>query len=82
VLRCKQCNIYAHNFIMEKDVKFIHGLFEKMTCMEILHSSIGKEVWNVETKSETRKTRYSVNTKHQLVKDVKKTVDAHLGIDE
>ena len=64
---------------MEKDIKIIHGLFDKMTCMEILHSSIGKEIWNIETKS---KTRYSVNTKHPLVKDVKKTVDAHLGIDE
>jgi hypothetical protein len=79
VLRCKQCNIHAHNFIMEKDVKFIHGLFDKMTCMEIVHSSIGKEIWNVETKS---KNRYSVNTKHPLVRELKMTVDAHLGIDD
>ena len=78
VLRCRQCNVHAHNFIMEKDKKIVHGLFEKMSCMEILHSSIGKEIWNVER---IRKTRYSVNTKHPLVKDIKKTVDAHLGID-
>ena len=63
---------------MEKDKKIVHGLFEKMSCMEILHSSIGKEIWNVER---IRKTRYSVNTKHPLVREIKKTVDAHLGID-
>jgi hypothetical protein len=36
---------------MEKDKKFIHGLFDKMTCMEIFHSSIGKEIKKWESRN-------------------------------
>lgn len=78
VLHCKQCNTSAHNFIMKKDRKFIHGLFENMTCMEILHSSIGTEIWNV---GKVGNKRNSVNSRHPIVREVKACVDAHLNID-
>jgi hypothetical protein len=43
---CKACDVHAHNTMLIKNRKFIQDLFPGMTCMDILHSQTGKEIWN------------------------------------
>ena len=79
VSHCRQCNISAHNFIVDgANKKFIHGLgvFQDLTCMEIIHSKTGKEIWNVGTSDK----KIPVIGGHPLVKEVKRAVDGNLGL--
>lgn len=71
VSRCRQCQFNAHNFIQENDQKLIHGWFPGKTCMQIVHSEAGREIWNLP--SGTRK-RITCNHKHPIIKEIRKTI--------
>jgi hypothetical protein len=74
---CRQCGVYCHNFLPEDDTKIIHGLFPGLTCMEILHSNRGREIWNVRNTAGNRKVW--VNYNHRDVKEIRRAVEAHFG---
>jgi hypothetical protein len=76
VHKCSECGVTAHNFRLARDRRFIHGLFEGMSCMEIVHSETGQEIWNVD---KTGEKRISVNYQHPIVKQVREAVKEHLG---
>ena len=76
VSTCKQCNVNAHNFVVVKDRKFIHSHFDDMTCMEIIHSQTGKELWRMGTAHGRKKLM--VNYKHNIAKEVHKAVQSVL----
>ena len=78
VATCRQCNVGAHTFVVENQ-KFIHGHFLGRTCMEILHSPTGKEIWKI---SSGRKRKVWVNHKHPIVGEIRRAVIQHLlGMD-
>lgn len=78
VALCRTCGIVAHNFIMEKNAKIIHEWFPGRTCMEIFHSEVGKKIWTVRG-SGKKKCSVHVNTTHELVESIRKTLDASLN---
>jgi hypothetical protein len=45
ISKCIECGAHAHNAVLVHHKKFIHDMFPAMTCMEILHSKVGKEIW-------------------------------------
>ena len=57
---CKQCLVHAHNDVPTDDTYFIHAIFPGKSCMDILHSEEGKEIWKV------RARKVSVNYKHNI----------------
>lgn len=71
VSHCSKCDVDAHNFTLSKK-RFIHGLFPDKTCMEILHSKTGREIWNM------KKTRAAVSTTHPYVKEVRRAIEEEL----
>ena len=73
VSHCQECNINAHNFIVQRDMKEIHKFFPGMTCMEIFHSEEGKKLWRRETAG--RKRKMMVNYTHDYVRQVRKKVE-------
>ena len=66
---CKQCLVHAHNDVPTDDTYFIHAIFPGKSCMNILHSEEGKEIWKV------RARKVSVNYKHNIVKEIRRAVD-------
>ena len=76
---CRHCGMHAHNAVMvEGPEKFLRKFFEDgMTCMDILHSRVGKEIWVKQPSG-----RYSVKYKHQVVQDLGKVVKDFLEKDE
>ena len=73
VATCKQCGVFAHTAIPVRNRKFVHDLFPGRTCMEILHSPTGREIWRTRT---TGKKKNSVNYKHQMVAEIRHNVSA------
>jgi len=50
VHRCTICGVLAHAapLLVPSQRRQIHSLFpENMTCMEIVHSNLGQEIWSV-----------------------------------
>jgi hypothetical protein len=90
VSTCTRCSVSAHNSLLSHG-KYIHALFPGMTCMQILHSATGKEIWNV-VRSKVKnsssddfgeeKTKVTVNYRHRVVKDVRKLVEAACNEEE
>ena len=77
---CGCCNqhqggLSAHNFVMSpQEQKQIHTLFPSgMTCMEIVHSDVGKELWKRKAGDSTKK-RMRVSTKHYYMKELKELI--------
>ena len=66
---CRQCKVHAHNHIPDPNSQFIHAYFEGMTCMEILHSPTGKEIWKFGASKAT------VNYSHYIVDYIRRSVD-------
>jgi hypothetical protein len=66
---CEQCKVPAHNMLLGDDNNYIHALFPGKSCMEILHSTTGREVWRI------RRSKVSVNYKHPTVKAIRKAVN-------
>jgi hypothetical protein len=67
VAYCDECCVYAHNTI-PKNSRNIHTLFPGKSCMEILHSRMGKEIWNIQ---QTKRKRNSVKYNHPLIKELR-----------
>jgi len=69
------CDRIAHNGFLQSPRR-IHTLepFKGMTCFEILHSPIGREVWNYKGKdrASVNAKPYSVNYSHPLVQDIRR----------
>jgi Transposase IS4 len=67
---CKHCGLYAHNSILINNTKHIHDFFPNMTCMEILHSKKGMEIWNI-----NRGGKVTVNYKNKTLRDLGLVLD-------
>jgi len=75
----KQGGLSAHNFVFcEHDKKSIHSLFPAdMSCMEILHSDVGKELWKRKTGNLSEgKQRMRVSTGHDYMTELKRILMA------
>lgn len=88
VARCQKCKVNAHYTLLPPhQLKVIHGLFppslgnQKMSCMQILHSGTGREIWTI--KHDPRGgCRVAVKHSHPIVKELSRQVAADLGIPE
>ena len=76
VSMCIQCGFNAHNYVFVKEKKFIHQLFPEMSCMEILHSDRGKEIWSVKKYGDS--TKVTVKNSHPVVKEMRKSVEDYI----
>jgi len=69
------CDRIAHNGFLS-DCRKIHGLdvFKGMTCFEIIHSKIGREVWAYKGTSLVtgKRKSYSVNYSHVVVQELRR----------
>jgi hypothetical protein len=63
---CNECGVYTHNSI-RKNRRNIHTLFPGKSCMEILQSQMGKEIWNIQ---QTKQKRNSVKYNHPLIQEL------------
>ena len=66
---CSHCGLHAHMSKLAKGERMIDKLFNGMTCMQILHSKAGKEIWKVHATG-----KVTVRYKHQAVADLAKLV--------
>ena len=76
---CKCCfkeqgGLSSHNFVFgPNERKSIHSLFpEDMTCRDILHSDVGRELWKRNARSSSDGKRMRVSTGHHYMTDLKK----------
>jgi hypothetical protein len=66
-LFCETCNAYIHVLHLDDTEKrSIHGMFEGLTCHQILKSEIGTQIWCTGDAG-----RRSVKTKHTFVKELR-----------
>ena len=77
VSMCSTCGLCAHNFQLETGSRFLHGLLDKKTCMDIIHSQCAMEIWNLHGEGRTRVT---VNPKDRTVIEVYKLIGDRLGV--
>ena len=75
VSTCRQCCAYAHTALPTTNKRFIHGMFPGLTCMEILHTRSGKEIWNVNA---NRHGRTAVRFSHPMVDSLRDLVEDSL----
>ena len=72
VARCcvPDCGINAHG-VIPKGNRLIHTLpqFKGMTCFQIIHSKLGRQIWNVGTSG---KYKSSVRHNHPIVKQLRR----------
>jgi hypothetical protein len=74
VFACNICGVSAHVAIPKR--KAIHDLFtEGLSCIEIMHSQQGKEIWKSVDKKGNRVT---VNHEHPVVKEGWRLLEASL----
>jgi hypothetical protein len=80
VSTCRVCNVNAHNHqLEERKKKIIHSLFPpNLTCMEILHSPLGRQVWNITDKD--GKCNARVRTSHEVITNLREAIAEDLGI--
>jgi hypothetical protein len=73
----------AHSFVLhEQEKNLIHTLFEPgMTCMEILHSDVGKELWKRRAEDDKKRKRFSctVARKHDYMTHLKELVNCRVA---
>jgi hypothetical protein len=74
VLRCPQCSAHAHTALPANNKQFIHNMFPGLTCMEIIHSKGGKEIWNAHANEGRMAVRYT----HSVVEEVRLLVEESL----
>jgi len=72
VSKCRKCNIQVHANFIEDSKRFIHQQpeFESLTCFQIAHTSIGRNLWkrpNDDTDQSSRYT-YSLNKQSFMYK--------------
>jgi len=69
------CDRIAH-FGFLSEVRKIHKMevFKDMTCFEIVHSKVGREVWSYKGRSQVsgKAKSYSVNYGHPVVKELRR----------
>ena len=70
---CNHCGLHAHVSKPAKGNRMIHNLSEGMTCMQILHSKPGKEIWKVLPTG-----KITVKYKHPVVHNLAKMVKDNL----
>lgn len=65
VSTCETCGINAHCSKFLRSRRRIHTMFQEGTCMEIAHSTTGREIWKVNYGG-----RYTctINMKHEMVR--------------
>ena len=80
---CVKCEVNAHGTPFDESRrKLIHGFFaEGMSCMDILHSPLGKEVWNIK-RDAANKCKVSVRHAHPMVKALATQVADDLGVSD
>lgn len=78
---CCSCQMNAHaNVLEEGDRKKIHGYFPpNMSCMHILHSPLGKEIWSIQ-KDHSGSCLARVRTRHRVVQELNEEITADLGV--
>jgi hypothetical protein len=72
VAMCQQCGVFAHTVHLVANKKFIHNFFPGRTCMQILHSTTGREIWKIRIRE---KKKVSVNYKHPIIAEVRRNVN-------
>jgi hypothetical protein len=77
VAKCEECCAHAHSMIPTDNKKFIHDMFPGLTCMDILHSEVGKEIWSVREGG-----RVAVRYGHPVAEDVRLAVEDYLMVEE
>ena len=72
VAMCRECGVHVHSACLAENNKFLHNIFPGKSCMEILHSRTGKEIWNVPVHGSKK---VSVNYKHTVVQEIRRCVE-------
>ena len=76
---CVRVNAHNHQLDKRKKEK-IQDLFPpNLSCMDILHSPLGKQVWNVQTENDGKRSA-RVQTSHQVITNLREAIADHLGI--
>ena len=79
---CMKCEVNApHNTVLdERKKKKIHGYFPPtMSCMDILHSPLGKQIWNIQ-RDNRGKCIARVRTKHVVITQLHSEIADDLGV--
>ena len=78
---CNACEVNAHsNVFKEEDRKKIHAYFPpNMSCMDMLHCSLGKEIWSIQ-KDHSGRCLARVRTGHRVVRELNEEIAADLGV--
>jgi hypothetical protein len=67
---CTECGVGAHNCLLPREnKKNIHYIFPGQTCMDIVHSPMGKEICSINNSGGHWKV--TVHRKHPIVEEVK-----------
>jgi hypothetical protein len=72
VAMCRDCGVTVHTAGLVETSKFLHQMFPGMSCMDIIHSPTGKEIWNVKVGGSKKVT---VNYKHPIVQELRRCVE-------
>ena len=74
VVQCRKCGIVAHNHhLTDRGGRLIFTLdqFRGMTCSEIRHSEVGKQIWVINKKSGNGKhPSYTLTKSHPVIKEL------------
>ncbi len=78
---CCNCEVNAHSTVFDKgDRKKIHDYFPpNMSCMDILHSPFGKEIWSIQ-RDHSGNCLARVRTRHRVVRELNEEIAADLGV--
>lgn len=78
---CCSCEVNAHAHVFDEGHrKKIHAYFPpNMSCMDILHSPLGKEVWSI-LRDHSGSCLARVRTRHRVVRELNEEIAADLGV--
>jgi Transposase IS4 len=81
VSSCRVCEVNAHDRVLDEECKRkIHAYFPaNQSCMDILHSKLGKEIWNI-GRDEDGKYWARARTSHPVIKALYGEIANELGI--
>ena len=78
VAKCSKCDLAAHTmrvFDFGRRGWRIHNLqpFQGLTCFEILHSDVGKQIWRPSEDRKSGRFSYTTSRKHPLILSLRKS---------
>jgi hypothetical protein len=79
---CCECEVNAHTNVFDKDTKKkIHRYFPpNMSCMDILHSQLGKEIWSIQ-RDHSGGCIARVRRGHAVIRELHEDIAFDLGVE-